>query len=68
MPASRESCTEFLDVVVEHETEGALLCIIDSEKYWVPKSQIHDDSEVYKLDTEGALIVVTWWAKKAGLV
>jgi hypothetical protein len=36
--------------------------------FWVPKSMIHDDSEVYKAFTEGNLIVRRWWAEKKGLV
>ncbi len=37
---------------------------------WIPKSQVHDDSEVYDGDDggEGTLIVTTWWAKKQGWV
>lgn len=34
---------------------------------WVPKSVIHDDSEVYDGgDGEGDLVVETWWAEKEG--
>lgn len=36
--------------------------------FWVPKSVIHDDSEVWKTFTEGNLIVTKWWAEKRGLV
>ena len=37
------------------------------EDIWVPKSVIDDDSEVYKADTDGDLIVAEWWARKEGL-
>jgi len=30
--------------------------------FWVPKSVIHDDSEVYKTETSGDLVVEEWWA------
>ena len=51
------------------ETEKAILVEADSldESLWVPKSQVTDDSEVYKKDTDGDLIVTDWWAEKAGL-
>lgn len=32
--------------------------------FWVPKSVIHDDSEVYEKGGEGKLVVKTWWAQK----
>lgn len=44
--------------------------LIDSEwegEIWVPKSVVHDDSEVYSGSTEsGDLIVKTWWAEDKG--
>lgn len=35
---------------------------------WVPKSQIHDDSEVYKSGTSGKLVVTQWLAEQRGWV
>jgi hypothetical protein len=71
---------DFSDVTVEHETypgdpdNGALLCIIQGEKKWVPKSQIGDDSELKpttkeepELVKDGTLTVTRWWAEKNGL-
>lgn len=52
---------------VKAETDKALLCVIDGEEHWVPKSQIHDDSPVYKKGQSGTLIVTAWWANKRGL-
>jgi hypothetical protein len=34
--------------------------------FWVPKSVIHDDSEVYASDTTGDLVVYAWWAEAEG--
>ena len=34
----------------------------------IPKSVLHDDSEVYEADTTGELIVMRWWAQKEGLL
>jgi hypothetical protein len=33
---------------------------------WIPVSQIDDNSEVYKKNTEGDLIVSNWLARKKG--
>lgn len=51
--------------VALRETEKAILFKQeDGEEYWVPKSQIHDDSEVWKEGDEGILIVTEWFARK----
>ena len=52
--------------------KGALLDAVDAmdtdgpTEVWVPKSVIHDDSEVFAADDEGTLIVFEWWAEKQG--
>ena len=33
------------------------------EEQWIPKSQVHDDSEVYAKGDEGTLAVTNWFAK-----
>lgn len=38
------------------------------EDEWIPHSQIHNDSEVYKPGTTGVLIVSDWFAEKKGWV
>lgn len=63
----------FEDVTIERETSpgepnmGAILCNIDGDKWWVPKRLIHEDSEVYKADTSGQLILPLWFAEKEGM-
>lgn len=60
----------FDDVECEYATEGALKVIIDGGEYWIPRSQVHDDSEVFD-DGEnkcGKLVIKAWFAKKKGLV
>jgi hypothetical protein len=55
-------------VICEAETPRAI-CVRPSGKgnaFWVPKSVIHDDSEVYKDGTEGTLVVKDWYAEKEG--
>jgi hypothetical protein len=63
---------------LKHETDAAILVELDDsgEEIWIPKSQVHDDSEVYSIDTEegpdqgedGKVVVSEWWAGKNGLV
>lgn len=36
------------------------------ESVWIPKSCIHDDSEVWKGGQDGEVIVVMWWARRQG--
>jgi len=39
---------------------------VDDKPIWIPKSGIHDDSEVWKADQEGELVVKDWLAEKRG--
>ena len=55
------------DVIAIKETEAALLVEIEGEEFWIPKSQIDDDSEVYEENTEGTLIIPLWFAEKLGI-
>lgn len=55
------------DVVCKKETDAALLCIINGEEVWIPKSQVSDDSEVYAEDHEGTLVISEWIANQRGL-
>lgn len=59
--------TEFEDVHCDAESDKAIKVVIGQDEYWIPKSQIHDDSEVYTKNTNGTLIVAEWWAEKSGL-
>lgn len=69
---SRSECVAIEDVEVVRETEKALLCAFElkngRQELWIPKSQIHDDSEVYEEDTEGVLVIPEWLAIEKGLV
>jgi hypothetical protein len=50
------------------ETEKALLVSLESgEEKWLPKSQIHDDSEVWEVGQSGDVVVKKWFAEKEGL-
>lgn len=32
-------------------------------EFWVPKSQVHDESEVYDLGHTGTIVMKDWWAE-----
>lgn len=49
------------------ETAKAILVDIDGTRYWVPQSQVDNDSEVYKKGDVGDLVVSRWYAEKEGL-
>jgi hypothetical protein len=59
---------EIEDVTVEVETDLALLCIIEDKQRWIPKSVVHEDSEVSGEGDNGTIIIMRWFAEKEGLV
>lgn len=60
---------EICDVYCEGETEKAIFVTWgDGENHWIPKSVVHDDSEVWKEGQEGDLVVKLWFAEKKGWV
>lgn len=54
------------DVEVTAETEKAILVSYEGEETWVPKSQVHDDSEAYKKGQEGKIVLPLWLAEREG--
>ena len=55
-------------VTATYETPKALrVRLSGGAEIWAPKSVIHDDSEVYKMGTDGTLVVQRWFAEKEGL-
>ena len=61
-PIADARCTAETDKAILVESEN-----VPDGKMWVPKSCIHDDSEVYEQDGTGTLVVKEWWAEKNGL-
>lgn len=49
------------------ETDKAILVVILEDKFWIPKSVIHEDSEVFEKGGEGHLVVMEWWAENGHL-
>lgn len=48
------------------ETLKALLVDDGTQEFWVPKSQIHESSEVNTDTDAGMLIVSAWFAREKG--
>lgn len=63
----RESVT-FNDVECLKETPKALLVNIDGDEFWIPKSVVDDDSEVYHEGHRGKLVLHEWFCEKEGLI
>lgn len=58
----------FEDVHCDGATDKALhVYLSNHDHYWVPQSQVSDNSEVYLAGHIGKLIVSRWWARKNGL-
>lgn len=53
--------------VCVEERKLAIRVVLSGKHHWLPKSVIHDDSEVYKLNDSGKLIVKHWWATQERL-
>lgn len=57
---------------VECVRETAKAICVESEDFeesvWIPKSVVHDDSEVYKDGDIGSLVVELWFAEKQNLI
>jgi hypothetical protein len=58
------------ETYVVRETAKAILVRLDGDDVWIPKSVIHDDSEVWdgKENAAGHLIVKAWFARREGWV
>ena len=53
------------DGKITRETEKAVLFVTKTgDQLWVPKSVVHDDSDVFKNGDEGEFKVKHWWAAK----
>ena len=72
----RDDVEEIEDMVCVIETTKAIMVrragpsATEREGTWVPKSVIHDDSEVYDMKDgagPGKLVVLRWFAEKEGL-
>jgi len=59
-------------VVIKHTVKALLISLDDlGESRWIPRSVIHEDSEVWSPEpgeASGEVVVEHWWASKEGLV
>ncbi len=56
---------KYTDASCDKETDKAVH--VEQEELgdlWIPKSVLHDDSDVYGEGHEGSLIVATWWIEE----
>lgn len=61
---------EYVSVEVDRvlvETDRAILCLIEGEKFWIPTSEIRDDSVVKREGDFGDLIIPEWLADDRGI-
>jgi hypothetical protein len=68
MEAIMSEGVPFNDVVCITETDLAILCEIEGGEFWIPVSQIDDESEVWKKGDTGQLVVSEWFATEKGLI
>jgi hypothetical protein len=48
-------------------TDMALLCVIDGEEVWIPRSQVADGGDYSEGDSDLTLSVTRWFADKEDL-
>lgn len=53
-----------------YDTGVSLRVVIDGKKYWIPHSQIHNDSEVFddSDNAEGKLVITEFIANLKGMI
>lgn len=65
---ARDEKTSLGNGQAKRASDKALLVELDTgDSVWIPKSQLHDDSEVYEEGHEGEVVVNAWWAEKNDL-
>jgi hypothetical protein len=64
---NEDTCpVELEGVCCQFERELAIYCWYEDEPGWVPKSQLHPDSEVRARGDVGVLIIPAWLAAEKG--
>lgn len=60
---------DFDNTVVRTESDEAIQVELDDGRLvWIPKSQVHEDSETYEMGTDGTLIIPEWLANSKGMI
>ena len=64
-----EEWTEFDCVNVVATTDKALLCEIEGDEYWIPRSQINvDECDLEAAGDHGRLVITQWLAMQKKLL
>jgi len=58
----------FRAVQVLRDTGTAFLCLIGTQRVWVPVTEIRYGSEVSQIGDRGKLIISEWFAENVGLL
>jgi hypothetical protein len=48
-------------------TDAAILVEVDGTEYWIPQSQVTEDSEIWKEGDTGTLVITDFIAEQKGL-
>lgn len=56
------------EVECKKTTPKAILVAIDGKDYWIPQSQVDDDSEVWCAGDYGTLVISEWIAEQKGIL
>jgi hypothetical protein len=66
--SSRNEPVEFEVTNVLAATDLALLCVIEGQEVWLPRSQLQDGTEVEDRGDSGTVVLPEWLAVEKGLV
>ena len=58
----------FEKVTCIRSSDKAILVVIKDKEHWIPQSQVHEDSEVWKNGDEGVLVITEWIAEQKNLI
>lgn len=66
--SSKEAGVSLGQGIATAETEKALKVVLEDlhQHCWIPKSQIHDDSEIWRNGQSGVVVVSRWMADQNG--
>lgn len=66
MSASEDAADFKVLSVVAVSTQAIKVELDTGDLKWVPRSVIHDDSEVYERGHSGTMLLKLWWAQSHG--
>ncbi len=62
---SPEGCDFQVEKTLQESDKAIQVVLLDTgDVKWVPKSVIHDDSEVFKVGDSGKLVILRWFAER----